>query len=115
MFARLSSRGIVKNLLAHTQRLRGDLDQLVVRDEFHCFLDGHDLRGREDERFVRALGTDGGQMLFLADVDGDILDLRAFADDHALIDLDLIGDEHRAAVLRVEYAVGGGLARQEGI
>ena len=49
-----------------------------------------------------------------ADVDGDVLGLRADADDHAAVYFGTGRDEHGAALLRVPNAIGDGLAGFKG-
>ena len=74
---------VVENALADAQALGRDLEQLVVREELQALLQTQLARRHEAQRVVRAGGTGIGQLLFLADVDGDVLLLRRHADDHA--------------------------------
>ena len=63
----------VQDLLTETDGLGGDLDQFVVVDELDGLFQGHNDGRRQDQLFVGTRGTDGGQMLFLAGIDGDRL------------------------------------------
>ncbi len=49
-------------------------------------------------------------MLLLADIHRDVNVLRAFADEHSLVNGGLYSDEHYSAILCVEETVGGRLA-----
>ena len=101
----------VEDLLAQTDGLGGDLDQLVIGNELDGLLQRKDHGGRQQQLFVGTGGTDGSQLLGLAGVDGDVIVLGVLAHDHALIDLGLRTDEHAAAILGVVQTVAGGLAR----
>ena len=58
----------IQNLLAQTDGLGGDLNQIVVGDVLDRFLQRHDDGGREQQLFIRARGTDRGQVLFPQDI-----------------------------------------------
>ena len=64
---------MVENLLADADALGGDLQKLVVAEEFEGFLEGEAARRDEAERVIRTGGAGVGELLFLADVDGDVL------------------------------------------
>src|SRR3954454_17816698 len=51
---------LLEEALAQADRLRGDLGELVVADEFHCVLEGERDRRREVDRLVLARGADVG-------------------------------------------------------
>ena len=105
---------VVEDGLADAQRVRRDLQQLVVSEEFEALLQAHLLGRDQTQRVVRAGGTHIGQLLLLADVDGDILLLGADAHDHALVHRHARADEQLTALLRVEEAVGDALAGLKG-
>ena len=104
---------MVEDALADAQALGRDLEQLVVREELQTLLQTQLARRHEAQRVVRAGGAGIGQLLFLADVDGDILLLRRHADDHAGIHGHARADEQLAALLRIVQAVGDALAGLE--
>ena len=56
----------VQNLLAQTDRLRRDLNQIIVTNVFDRFLQGENARRGQKQLFVRTRGTDRRQMLRLA-------------------------------------------------
>ena len=66
------------------------------------------LVGDEAERFVGAGGAHVGELLFADGVDVEVVVAGVLADDHALVDLDAVGDEEDAAVLQAVERVGGG-------
>ena len=68
------------------------------------------LRRGEAQGLVAAGGAHVGELLAAADVHRDVLVLGRDADDHAGVDRRAGADEERAALLRVEQAVGDGLA-----
>ena len=105
---------MVQNPLADAQTLGGDLQQLVVRQELQALLQAQDPMGHQAQGLVAAAGPHIGQLLLLADVDGDVLLLGADANHHAGVDRNACADEQRAPLLGVEEAVGNGLAGLEG-
>ena len=101
---------VVEDLLADAQVLGSDLQQLVLSQEFEAALEAQLADGDEAQSVVRAGSTGIGQVLGLADVDIDILAGSGVADDHALVDLLAGAHQQSTALLRVEQAVGDGLA-----
>ena len=101
---------MVEDLLADAQVLGSDLQQLVLSQEFEAALEAQLADGDEAQSIVRAGSTGIGQVLGLADVDIDVLAGSGVADDHALVDLLAGAHQQSAALLRVEQAVGDGLA-----
>ena len=101
---------VVEDLLADAQVLGSDLQQLVLSQELEAALEAQLADGDEAQSVVRAGSTGIGQVLGLADVDIDILAGSGVADDHALVDLLAGAHQQSAALLRVEQAVGDGLA-----
>ena len=84
--------------------------QLVLSQELEAALEAQLADGDEAQSVVRAGSTGIGQVLGLADVDIDVLAGSGVADDHALVDLLAGAHQQSAALLRVEQAVGDGLA-----
>lgn len=72
---RLHALAVIQNALADAQVFRRDLQQLVVREEFHALLQTHLARRHEAQRLVGAGSAHVRELLFLADVDGDVLRL----------------------------------------
>ena len=106
---RLHAPLVVQDGLADAEVLGGDLQQLVIRQEFQALLQAH-LPGRHQTQGVIAAGGTGvGQLFLLADVDHDVLLLGADAHHHALVHAHVGADEQHAALLRVEQTVGDGL------
>ena len=101
---------MVEDLLADAQVLGSDLQQLVLSQELEAALETQLADGDEAQSVVRAGSTGIGQVLGLADVDIDVLAGSGVADDHALVDLLAGAHQQSAALLRVEQAVGDGLA-----
>ena len=101
---------VVEDLLADAQVLGSDLQQLVLSQELEAALEAQLADGDEAQSVVRAGSTGIGQVLGLADVDIDVLAGSGVADDHALVDLLAGAHQQSAALLRVEQAVGDGLA-----
>ena len=89
----------IENLLAETDGLGSYLDKLVGSDELQSLLKSHLAWRSQNELLVRTGGTNGGQMLFLADVDNDISHLGVLAHDHTLVYVSARGNEHIASVL----------------
>src|SRR5262245_9485528 len=54
---------LFQEALAQADRLRRDLGELVVADEFHRVLEGELDRRREQDRLVLAGGADVGELL----------------------------------------------------
>ena len=100
----------LEELLAHADRLRRDLHQLIVIDEFQRLFQAHLHRGRQQHVFVAAGGTDVGQLLALEDVDDQIVVTRVDTDDLAFIHLVARLGHHAAAILQVEQRIGQRLA-----
>ena len=101
---------MVEDALAQTQALGGDLQDLVVGQELQALLQGENARGHQAQGLVGAGGAHIGQLLFAADVDGDVLHLGTHAHHHALIHGHAGADEQSATVLGGKQAVGHGLA-----
>ena len=100
---------MIEDLLAHAQALGGDLQQLVVVDELQALLQGEGVHGDQAHRVLGGGGVAHvGDVLLLADVDGQIHVVGVLAADHAHVDLLARADEERAALLGVEEAIGGG-------
>src|SRR5260370_15088538 len=107
---KLPSLRFLQQILPQTDRRRGNFDQLILFDVFQRLLQGH-LPGRfQDNALVGAGGADVGQLLFAADVDGQVVIAAVFAHDLAFVDLFAAGDEQAAALLQVVEGVGGGPA-----
>ena len=93
----LHTQAVVKDALAQTQVLGGDLQKLIVGKELKALLKAH-LAGRHKAQSLVGAGSAHiGQLLLAADVYGDILGLGAFADDHAAVDRYAGADEQSAA------------------
>ena len=111
------SGGGVENDLTESDRLRSNLDELLVGDELNSLLEGK-LNGCDESKLlVRAGGTDSGEVLFLTYVDLDVVRFGILADDHTLIYGSRRADEERSAILSLIETVGGGdtlLAGNEG-
>ena len=101
---------VVQNLLADAQILRGDLQQLVLCQEFQTALEAQLADRDQAQSIVRAGSAGVGQVLGLADVHVHILAGSGIADDHALVHLFTGTDKQGAALLGVVQAVGNGLA-----
>src|ERR1700733_12810835 len=104
----------LQDLLAHAEGLRGHLDELVVGDELDALLEGELLVGHEADGGVRARGAHVRELLFTNAVDVEIVVARVFADDHALVDFNTVGDEEDTAVLEAFERVGSGGALSVG-
>jgi hypothetical protein len=77
--------------LAQPDRLRRDLDQLVVVDELDRVFERQLDRRRQQDRVVLAAAADVGELLGRLDrVDDEVVVAAVDADDHALV--------HRVAV-----------------
>src|SRR6185369_14230507 len=96
--------------LAEAQRLGRDLEQLVLADPFQALLEVHAARGRELDALVRRRGAHVGQLLFLRDVDVEVVVAGVLPDDLALVDRLPGADEHRAARLQIVDRIAGGPA-----
>ena len=77
------AKGRIQNSLTDTKALRGDFQKLIGIDEVQRLLQAQLLWRNQGEGLICGGGSGVGQMLFLADVQLDILGLGALADDHA--------------------------------
>ena len=100
--------GSVEDDLTKSDRLRSNLDELLVGDELNSLLEGKLNGCNESKLLVRAGGTDSGEVLFLTYVDLDVVGLGILADDHTLIYGSRRADEERSAILSLIKTVGGG-------
>src|SRR5690349_20741629 len=93
--ARVALRAPValQDLLARADRVRRDLDQLVLIDPLHGGLDREQLGWREDHVLVAAGGADVGQLLLAGGVHVEVIGAVVLADDHAFVDRDAGADE----------------------
>ena len=87
-----------------------DLQQLIRCEELQAALQAQLADGHQAQSVVGAGSAGVGQVLGLADVDIHVLAGSGVADDHALVDLLAGAHQQGAALLRVEQAVGDGLA-----
>src|SRR4029079_12763280 len=92
--------------LAESDRLGGDLDQLIVLDVSERPLEHHADRRRQADRLVLGCGAHIGKLLALQHIDLEIVVARVLADDHAAIDLPAWLDHHRPTVLEVPQRIG---------
>lgn len=104
---------MVQDALADAQVFGGDFQQLVGGQEFQAALQAELADGHQAQGIVAAGSAGVGQMLGLADVDGDILTGRGVADDLARVDFLACVDDQGAALLGVEQTVGDGVAGLE--
>ena len=58
----------IQDLFTQTDGLGGDLDQIVVGDVLNSLFQRHNDGGREQQLFIRAGGTNRGQVLFPQDI-----------------------------------------------
>jgi hypothetical protein len=96
--------------LAQAERLRRDLEQLVLADPLQALLEVHGARRRELDAVVRRGGAHVGELLFLGDVDVEVVVAAILADDLALVDRLARPHEHRAARLQIVDGIARGLA-----
>src|SRR5688572_3202783 len=101
---------LFEEALAQADRLRRDLGQLVLADEFHRVFECERDRRREQDRLVLARGADVGELLGLDRVDHQDVVAAVDADDHAFVHRLAGRDEHAAALLQLPQRVGDGLA-----
>src|SRR6476469_952690 len=73
--------------LADADRLRRDLDKLVVGDELDRIFERQADRRRQQDRIVLAGRADVGQLLAFDRVDDEIVVTAVDADHHALVEL----------------------------
>ena len=106
----LHAQVMVQDALADAQVLRGDLQQFVGRQEFQAALQAELAHRHQTQGVVTAGSTGVGQMLGLADVDGDVLASGGVTHHLAGIDFLAGGDQQSAALLGVEQPVGHGVA-----
>lgn len=104
---------MVKNALADAQAFRRNLQKLVVRQKFHALFKAH-LAGVIRRSASSLPEAHIRQLLFLADVNRNVLVFRANPDHHTGIDRNTRPDKQRAAILRVKQAVANGFARFKG-
>src|SRR5712692_410145 len=100
--------------LAQAERLRCDLEQLVLADPLQTLLEIHDARRGELDALVGRRGAHVGELLFLGDVDVEVVVAAVLAGDHALVDLFTRAQEHHAARLEVVDRVARRAARAVG-
>ena len=98
----------IQNRFAKANALGGYLNQLVLGDKFDRFLEGKLNGGDLRKLFIRAGGAERRQMLFLSNVDLNIIGLRVFANDHTCIHVGSRADKEGAAILRLIKTIGGG-------
>jgi len=58
----------VEYLLSEADGFGGDLNKLILSDKLDGLLKAHDLGRNQTQSFIRAGGSDGGQVLFLANI-----------------------------------------------
>ena len=92
---------MVQDALADAQVFGGDFQQLVGGQEFQAALQAELADGHQAQGIVAAGSAGVGQVLGLADVDGDVLAGRGVADDLARVDLLACVDDQGAALLGV--------------
>jgi hypothetical protein len=96
--------------LPDADRLRRDLDQLVVGDELDRVLERELDRRRDLDRVFLAGDAEVGELLAAHGVDDEVVVARVDADHHALVERIAGLDEHAAAVVELAERVGDGLA-----
>src|SRR5262249_32680666 len=87
--------------LPQPERLRRDLEQFVLADPLETLFEVHDPRRRELDALVRRRRAHVGELLFLRDVDVEVVVARVLADDLSLVHLLARADEHHPARLQV--------------
>src|SRR5258708_262661 len=100
----------VEEALAQTNRLRRDLDQLVLLDVGDRLFEAHLARRREAHSLVLAGGADVGELLALQHVDFEVVAAAMLADHHALVNGHAGIAEHRPALLEVPHRIGDSVA-----
>src|SRR3954451_16139107 len=96
------TRHLLQLDLPHPDRMRCDLDALVLANELQRLVERELAGGHEPHQDVRGGGAHVGQVLLLHRVDVQILLAGVLAHDHALVDVLAGLDEQRAALLQVE-------------
>src|SRR5438094_6622235 len=100
--------------LAQAQRLRRDLEQLVLADPLQTLLEVHDAWRCQLDALIRGRRPHIRKFLFFCDVDVQVVVARVLADNLALVDRLTGGEEHRAARLEIVDGVAGRLATAVG-
>ena len=83
----------IQDSLTDAQTLWGDLQQLILVDEFQCLLQAENLRRNQLQCLIRGRGTGVGQVLGLTDVQLDILGFSVLSDHHTAVNLFAGADE----------------------
>src|SRR6266446_6665303 len=90
-----------ESALAEAQGLRGDLEQLVFADPLQALLEVHDAGRGELDALVGRGRPHVGELLFLGDVDVEVVLAAVLADDPTLVDLLARAQEHHPAGLEI--------------
>src|SRR5206468_1990847 len=113
----LEAAAAAEGLLAQAQRLRGDLEKLVLADPLEALLEIHDARWGQAHALVRGGGAHVGQLLFLGDVDVEIAVPAVLPHDLPLVHRLAWPHEEHPTRLEMVDGVGGGASsavRDEG-
>ena len=97
----------LENHLTEAKEVRGDLNALVIGDEFESLLERQDAGWGQTDGVVGSGSAHVGLFLLTADVDVHIVEPRVLADNHALVDLVAGSDEQRSPVLQGGNGVSG--------
>ena len=103
----LAERGI-QNLLSDPEVLGSYLQQFVGVDEVKGLLQGKNLGRNKAKGFISGRGTGVGELLFLADVDLDVLAASGLTNHHSGIYLFSGSNEEETALLCIKESVGDG-------
>ena len=94
--------------LADADVVGGDLNQLIVIDEFHGLLQTHFDGRRQNQVFIGAGRTNVGQLLAFNRIHRQVVIAVVNTDHHAFVDFRTVTQEQTPPLLYVEQAVGGG-------
>ena len=100
------SQGRIQDLLTDTKVCGSYLQQFVGIDEVQSLLQRQDPGRCQTQSFVGAGGTGVGQLLFLADIDLDVLTATGLTDDHTGVYFLAGSDEESTAFLCIVQTVG---------
>ena len=113
----LDSLILREEAFAHSDALWRYLNKFVITNKLKALFKAQLKRRRQPQRFIRTRGSHVGNVLFLADVDCDILVTGAFAHYLAFVNGISRAYEQPSALLRVEKSIGigfSGLGSDEG-
>lgn len=116
LFSNRSSltKGRIQDSLTDTKTLRCHLKKLIGIDEIQCLLKAENFRWNQGQSLICGGGSGVGQMLFLADIQLDILSAGTLSDDHTGVYLFARSDKESASLLCGEKTVGYGFAGLKG-